>query len=486
MYHREDKNQQRMEEFILSFGGCLSAGNRWVKMAKVMPWDVVEEEYAKSMCEAEGRKSLPGRIAYGAIYIKEQENLTDVRTVEYLQENPYAQYFVGLQEFREEALFDASMMVHFRKRFPLESIQRINETLYERMHPKAKEPPSDDCSGSEKEEPASPGEGSGNEGTLILDATVAPADIRYPTDLGLVNECRENTEKMIETLWEHTEKRGHKTSYSRKKARKSYMQIVKQRQPKAKAVQRAVVEQLEYVNKNLQTLERMLTCVGDGILSDADSFRLCTIRKVYRQQKQMAEEGKRRCEDRIVSLRQPHVRCIVRGKARAPYEFGQKLHLSVVNGFTFLEHQSWNNFHEGTQLITAAERYRKRFGVYPKAILADKAYRNRDNLRFCSKHGIRLSGPRLGRPPKEEIQADQAQAYHDSCQRNWIEGRNGIAKRRYGLDLILSVLPETAMTEAALNVLVMNVAHLLRMLLRLWGWVLRWRLAHLRYIYIIA
>jgi len=485
MYRSADKNQLTMDEFMLPFGGYLSADNRWVKISQLIPWDVVEAEYAKSMCEVEGRESLPARMAYGALHIKVQEGLTDERTVEYLRENPYAQYFVGLKVFREEALFDASMMVHFRKRFPSEAIQRINEALYERTHPKAKKAPTDGDEGSEKDQSAPPPDDSQNEGTLMLDATVAPADIRYPTDLGLLNDCRENTEKMIETLWEHTDKRGHKTAYSRKKARKSYMQIVKQRQPRAKAVQRAITEQLEYVRKNLATLESMLATVGYGILSAANWFRLCIICKVYRQQRQMADEGKRRCEDRIVSLRQPHVRCIVRGKVRAPYEFGQKLHLSVVNGFTFLEHQSWDNFHEGIQLIVVAERYRQRFGTYPKVILADKAYRNRDNLRFCKDHGIRLSGPRLGRPPKEESQTDQAQAYEDSRQRNGIEGRNGIGKRRYGLDLIMSVLPETATTEAALNVLVMNVAHLLRMLLRLWRWMLRPSFAHLCYAYII-
>lgn len=137
-------------------------------------------------------------------------------------------------------------------------------------------------------------------------------------------------------------------------------------------------------------------------------------------------------------------------------------------------------------MIVAAERYRQRFGTYPKAILADKAYRNRVNLRFCKEHGIRLSGPRLGRPLKEEIQADQKQAYKDACQRNWIEGRNGIGKRRYGLNLIMSVLPETATTEAALNVLVMNVAHLLRVLLRFFRSACRRALARLRYCYITA
>ena len=265
---------------------------------------------------------------------------------------------------------------------------------------------------------------------------------------------------MIEILWPHTHRQRRKTAYNRKKAHKNYMKVVKQRKPRPKVVQRGILEQLEYVRMNLEALERLLFCVAYAILSDADLSRLCTICQVYRQQKQMNDKGNHRCDNRIVSLRQPHVRCVVRGKARTPFEFGQKIHLSVVNGFTFIECQSWDNFHEGTQLIEAVERYRQRFGVYPKVILADKAYRNRENLHFCKQHGIRLSGPRLGRPPKDESLADQEQAYQDGCQRNRIEGRNGVAKRRYGLDLIMAVLPETA-----LNVLAMNVAHLLILIL---------------------
>ena len=84
------------EEFMLPFGGKLLTDNRWVKAAKIMPWDVIEDIYEKSFSVSEGRPSISSRIAYGAIYIKEQENLNDERTVEYIAENPYMQYFLGL------------------------------------------------------------------------------------------------------------------------------------------------------------------------------------------------------------------------------------------------------------------------------------------------------------------------------------------------------------------------------------------------------
>jgi hypothetical protein len=358
------------------------------------------------------------------------------------------QYFLGLSEFQQELLFDPSMMTHFRKRFTKEMIAQINEELYRRMNP-----------------PKPPEDGD-NSGTLILDATAAPADIRYPTDLSLLNECRENTEQMIDELWEGTGRNGHKTAYNRKKARAKYLTIAKQRNPRKKKIKQAVCEQLEYVKKNLEAIDRLIAESGT-LMPPKRQLRLNTIREVVRQQQRMLEAGNHSVADRIVSLRQPHVRPIVRGKAGSPVEFGQKLAFSVVNGFTFIDGQSWNNFSEGVTLIESADKYKARHGVYPTAILADMTYRNRENRAFCKKNGIRLSGPRLGRPKAEEKETDRKQAYQDNCDRNMVEGRNGISKRRYGLNLIMATLSCTAETEAALNVLAMNVAHLLRVLLRI-------------------
>lgn len=167
-----------------------------------------------------------------------------------------------------------------------------------------------------------------------------------------------------------------------------------------------------------------------------------------------------KCEDRIVSLEQPHVRSINRGKRPNPTEFGQKLHLSVVDGFTFLEQTSWNNFNEGCDLIASVQDYFRKFGFFPQAVLADKIYQNRANRAFCKEHGIRLSGPALGRRKAgADEQMEKRQMYQDACDRNAVEGRNGNAKRRFGLDLIAAKLDETTKTEAALILTAMNAAY---------------------------
>ena len=156
---------------------------------------------------------------------------------------------------------------------------------------------------------------------------------------------------------------------------------------------------------------------------------------MYAQQKQMYDSHTHTCENRIVSLEQPHVRPIQRGKRPNPTEFGQKLHLSVVDGFTFLELTCWSNFNEGCDLTAVVEDYRRKFDCYPEAVLADKIYQTRANRAFCKERGIRLTGPALGRPKTGETDRKQKrQMYKDACDRNAVEGRNGNAKRRFGFD----------------------------------------------------
>lgn len=146
--------------------------------------------------------------------------------------------------------------------------------------------------------------------------------------------------------------------------------------------------------------------------------------------------------DRIVSISQPHIRPIVRGKADAAVEFGSKVITSVVNGYCFVEKMSFDNFNEGIDLKEAVERYKKRFGYYPEAVLADTIFRNQDNRNRLKEKGIRLSGSALSRPSKDKT--TEAAKKHiekkDAGDRNRIEGSYGVAKRKLGLALIINFL----------------------------------------------
>ena len=175
--------------------------------------------------------------------------------------------------------------------------------------------------------------------------------------------------------------------------------------------------------------------------------------------------------DRIVSVSQPFVRPIVRGKVGKPVEFGAKLDISVVDGWTRLECCSFDAYNEAGNLREMAERFRVREGHYPSRILADTIYRNRENLSYCKAHGIRLSGPALGRPKKGETR-DKAQDYRDECERVEVERRFSLAKRKCGMGLVTAKLRETAAHLIAMSVLVLNLRKIQRALLRMLAYLL--------------
>jgi hypothetical protein len=180
-----------------------------------------------------------------------------------------------------------------------------------------------------------------HQGKLILDATVAPQAIRYPTDLNLLNEARQFSEQIIDRLYAHTELEKKPRTY-RQQARKAYLAIV--------------------------------------------------------------------------SISQPYVRPIIRGKLDKAVEFGAKLSVSLsAEGLARVDQLRWNVFHEGGDLVSQVEAFRSRYGVYPEAVLGNPIYGTRANRRYLKNQGIRFAGKPLGRPRKvtdenrEELKRLQAQ-----------------------------------------------------------------------------
>ena len=236
---------------------------------------------------------------------------------------------------------------------------------------------------------------------MVLDATCAPADIRYPNDLGILNQAREQTERIIDKLYgQSKDKTDRKPRTYRNTARKEYLLVAKKRRVSKKQRKKAIKKQLQYIKRNLGIIDRIACQVGLEVLSRRHYRLLLVVTEVNRQQLDMYENNQNRIDDRIVSLTQPHVRPIVRGKSGTPVEFGAKLSASCVNGYVFLDRISWNNFNESGDFKNQVEEFKKYTGVYPESVHADKIYRTKVNRAWCKERGIRLSGVRLGRPPK--------------------------------------------------------------------------------------
>lgn len=430
----------------------LKEENRWVKRAQLIPWNEIEKRYAALFTNKKGNVAKPLRLALGACIIQAEYGYSDEETALQIQEHPYLQYFCGYEAYDDsKPPFDASLMVYFRKRLTPEVLGEINEMILTKAKVQAEPTKNNDDDDDKSEPPA-------NGGTMIVDATCAPSQIKYPQDTALLNEARENTEAMIDAL--HTPGETKPRTY-RKRAHKDHLALVRCRKPGAKKIRKCIGKQLNYLRRNLQTIEEMLS--DGGSLTPRQEERLETIRKVYTQQKTMYDNHTHSVPDRIVSLSQPWLRPIVRGKAKAAVEFGAKMDISIADGWARLECHSFDAYNESKNLIPMVESYFQRTGHYPKRLLADKIYRNRENISYCTERNIRLSGPALGRPKKGEIRNRQ-QDYRDEADRIEVERGFSLAKRKCGLGLIVTRLEETTCHCLGMSVLLLNLRKLERLL----------------------
>jgi hypothetical protein len=464
--YRHNEKQLTFENFHLPFDGRLRSDNRWVKLAKQIPWQEIEDLYSSSLCgTGQGTPALSARVAFGAMIIKERLGLSDEETVEQIRENPYLQFFLGLKQYEDKPIFHPTMFVHFRKRFSAEIMNQINELITQKAVGTTSEKDNKDHDNDDEDVS---GSGTKNKGKLLVDATCAPEDINYPTDLKLLDKAREESEQIIDTLHCAMAKGTKKPRTYRQKARKSFLKISKSRKVNQKTLRKGIRQQLGFVERNLRSIKKQSQTVGLSWLSQRQYKTLLVISELHRQQQWMYDHKSHRIDDRIVSINKPHVRPIKRGKAGADVEFGAKVSASVVDGYVFVDRLDWNNFNESTDLIDQIKTYKNRFGFYPESVHADKIYRTRENLQYCKKHCIRVSGPKLGRPPKKteenkiKLSIDNKLAYQDEIDRIAIEGKFGLGKRRYSLGRIMTKLDCTSKTAIVMCFLVMNLEKWLR------------------------
>ena len=465
MYKFKREKQISFTDFNQPQGMQMNPNNRWVKKAAMIPWDTIEAEYAKLFPSHTGMPAKPLRMALGSLLIQKQYHYPDEELVEQIRENPYYQYFIGLPGYEDKIPFVPSLLVEFRKRLSEDVLNEINEMIIA-FNAQQDDDDSNDGSGdagqSDQQDSATDSE---NAGTLILDATCAPQNIKYPQDIELLNEAREKLEDMICQVSD--EYNFYRPRMYREKARKDYLALAKCRKRSAKKIRKAIRKQLQYICRDLGYITNLLEN-NDVTLSCSDAQMLDTLQALYAQQQYMFANNTHSVENRIVSISQPYIRPIVRGKAKSPVEFGAKLDLSVdETGMCRIEKLSFDAYNESSVLKTAIENYRERMGHYPERVLVDQIYRNRENISYCSNLGIRLSGKKLGRPKKDaDSKAEKKIAYQDNTDRIEVGRKFSLAKRKFGLGLLLTKREDTTRASIVLSIIAMNIDRLAAMLLR--------------------
>ena len=452
--------QLTIDGFRSSLDG-LDKSNRWVWLGDHLPWEDYEKQYGQKLNnQTVGASAKPARMVIGAMVIKHETRLSDAETVEMIRENPYMQYLCGLEEFTDQPIFDPSLFVDLRKRISEDDINKMTESLLKReqeMKEAARKNKEEEPKGHDEEPPATTAQdedaaafvdsqGREHKGELKIDATCADAEVRYPVDVDIIDDGCRVIDRFIRRI---CKKAGISVPYTYYgKARNAYTYLVKMKKKGGKLVKDTIGLMLSCLHKDILTLID-LTAGEHRVRLDylrKDQRRvLDATMKMFFQQQQMHETDEHRCDDRIISIFQSHVRPIVRGKAKAKVEFGAKIGVCVVEGYNFIDHHSWDAYNESSDLQVHIDKYKERFGCLPATIHADKIYMNKANRAILKDLEIKSYSKPLGRPPKDppdpERQAAMARAVG---KRNEIECSFGTGKRVYQANDIRAKLPETA------------------------------------------
>lgn len=470
MIRYKSTRQMSIEEFKTPFHVKLDKENRWVKLGNSLPWDALANIYYRSMSSDHGAPAIDARIVIGAMIVKHKLRLDDREAIETIRENMYIQYFLGLEEYTYKDVFDRSLFTTLRYRLGADKFDAMTSQIILTSEGKGvaevKDPDDSTSSGnplqdddtkiSDKQSEEKP---KGNKGVLIVDATVADQMIAFPTDLGLIARSREESERITDELCKSMGVKEKPRTY-RRIARKQYLNVAKKKNKTKNELRKAIGQQLRYLRRNLKSINCLLDRGQECSfpLAARDQKIYWVIQNIYDQQEKMYKDHTHSVENRIVNIYQPHVRPIVRGKDKTNVEFGAKLGVSIQNGYARINTLSWEAYNEGTDLKKQVEDYNRLNGYYPKVVITDKIYGNRENRQWLKELGIRYSGKPLGRPSAKSQTAHQRRKFKkEQGKRNEVEGKFGQGKNGYNLSKVRARAARTSESWIAAIFFVMNL-----------------------------
>jgi transposase, IS5 family len=348
MRPKERRDSGQKDLFRARLDQIIDMSHPLAKLARSVDWEFLETRFGAAYTDKPGHPPLPTRLMAGLAILKHMHDLSDEVLCERWIENPYYQLFCGEEFFQHELTFDRSSMTRWRQRMGEDKlVGLIQESLNVATRSGAAKP--------------------ADFSKVIVDTTVQPKAVAFPTDARLMHRARERLVRLAKkhglTLRQSYERVGR------------YALIKHQRYAHAKQFKRA--------NRALRTLRTYLGRVtrdiirkikGDTALKEVFGFPLMLARRV-REQRQN-QRGKK-----VYSLHASEVECIGKGKAHRPYEFGVKVSIATTlhhsKGGQFIAHAKAlpGNPYDGHTLETVIPEIEAQIGVSLSRIIADRGYR---------------------------------------------------------------------------------------------------------------
>ena len=374
MRPRERRESGEQDLFRSRLDQVINMDHALAKLARTIDWGFLEEKFGAVYADGSGRPPLPTRLMAGLAILKHTYNLSDEVVCEQWIENPYYQYFCGEEFFQHRLPLDRSSMTHWRNRMGEERLQALlQESLAVATRTGAMKP-------SELSR-------------VIVDTTVQPKNVAFPTDAKLMNRAREKLVKLAKKLGVEL-----RQSYTRVG---KFALIQHQRYAHAKQFKRA--------NRALRTLKtylgRVIRDIARKIEGRTDLLGQIVLGRMLALARQVLDQKQHQRGPKVYSLHAPEVECIGKGKAHRPYEFGVKVSVATTlahaKGGQFVTHVKAlpGNPYDGHTLKTVIPDMEALIGNIIERLVLDKGYRGH-NAPPEYKFRVFTSGQKRGVTPK--------------------------------------------------------------------------------------
>lgn len=445
MYIKESKEHQYSFSHDWFVVPELDQNHELVKITETVDWLSLSDKLAQFYCPNNGRPAKPSRAKVGLLILKHLYRISDEDTVDLLKRDIYAQYLCDVSLKEAKDFLNPSSLSKFRKQIGVTGIKIIEQEVLNCL----------------KRAKLLKGR------KLVCDTTVVASNIAYPTDVSLLEKIRRKAVGYLDIAKQF----GSKTFRTYKRtAKKVYVQYQKIRHHTVKSRRRVQKKLLQFSQRNLRQLKQASEAMKETMqnaspaafknpdkakeqfLQETRDF-LDTASAIIRQQKDIYKDLP--VKERIVSIHQPHIRPMVRGKYPVEVEFGPKILLNLKNNFLFLEDLRFNNISDVQLLETSIQGYNERFGHLPSQLSADRGFWSPESLALAQDYGIsKIAIENKGKSNYLKNKPFRERLRRLRCK---IEAKISLAKRKYGLDRIRYRIPQGEEMWIRLGLISMNL-----------------------------
>ena len=380
---------------------------------KAIPFEALSKQIPKPKGSLSGKGCKAWFAVKGGIarqVLKSYYRISDALLIEQLNGNWQMQMFCGIQLRHGEQIKDKDIVGRWRSYLARRiDIDKMQLSCVEQWKPYMQ-----------------------HVHTGFTDATVFESYIEYPTDAKLLWKSCSDVFCMIKQARKNARLRATRINHDKRKSK--WLRFAKSRKKSRRQNKKMCKQLLKYLQRLLKQLDQLQQ--KHAVTLNAGQYnRLKTINTVKEQQWKHHFGNEAKVPDRIVSLHKPYVRPIVRGKEVKPVEFGAKVNMLLVDGISFMEHLSFDNFNEGTRLKNTIHLQRRYFGACYQ-IGADAIYATNENRKYCTKNEIATSFVAKGNEGKNKEQKSQMRSILGIVRSTVMEGSFGNEKNHYQMNKI--------------------------------------------------